>query len=127
LVKPARIKRNIDVSDRLIYADSRLGKDNFIILEKTIMLKRIILTVAATITATITAMVVFATVAQAGSCPLRMAKIDAILPVKASKLDAGKLARVKSLRAQGQAQHSAGNHGASTQSLARAMKILGIN
>ncbi len=82
------------------------------------MLKNIILAGAATM--------IFATAAQAGSCPLRMAKIDAILAVKASKLGAGKLARVKSLRARGQAEHSAGDHGASIQSLAEAMKILGI-
>jgi hypothetical protein len=119
LVKPPSIKHNIAASDRLIYAVRSLGKDNFFILEEIIMLKRIILAGAA--------IMVFATAAQAGSCPLRMAKIDAILPVKASKLGASNLARVKSLRAQGQAEHKAGDHGASIQSLAGAMKILGIS
>ncbi len=82
------------------------------------MLKRIIITGVATI--------IFATAAQAGSCPLSMAKIDAILPVKMSTLSAGNLAKVKSLRAKGEAEHKAGAHGASVKTLAAAMKILGV-
>jgi len=55
-----------------------------------------------------------------------MAKIDAILPLKMSKLNADDLARVNTLRARGEVEHKAGNHDASVKSLAEAMKILGI-
>jgi len=82
------------------------------------MLKRFILTGVAS--------VVFATTAYAHHCPLDMAKIDAILPIKMSKLSAGNLAQVKSLRTRGETEHKAGNHDASVKTLAQAMKILGI-
>jgi len=83
------------------------------------MLKRIILAgIAAT---------VFATAAQAGSCPVSMSKIDAALPAKMAGLSADDLAKVKSLRAEGEVQHKAGDHGSSVESLASAMKLLGIS
>jgi len=83
------------------------------------MLKRIILAGIAT--------AVFATAAQAGSCPLRMTKIDAALPAKMAGLSAGDLTKVKSLRAKGEAKHKAGDHASSVKSLASAMKLLGIS
>lgn len=57
-------------------------------------------------------------------CPADMAAIDAALP--AAKLSAEDLARVKELRAVGEAEHAAGNHQASVDALAEAMKLLGI-
>lgn len=82
------------------------------------MLKRFILAAAATI--------IFTVSAQASHCPLDMAKIDAILPVKMSSLPASDVAKIKSLRATGQAQHKAGDHKASEATLAQAMQMLGI-
>ena len=82
------------------------------------MLKRLILTGVAT--------VIFASSAYAYHCPLDMAKIDAVLSVKMSKLSAGKLAKIKTLRSRGEAEHKAGNHDASVKTLAQAMKMLGI-
>ncbi len=82
------------------------------------MLKRFILAGVATI--------IFTSSAYAHHCPLDMAKIDAILPIKMSKLSTGNLAKVKSLRTRGEAEHKSGNHDASVKTLAEAMKILGI-
>ncbi len=73
------------------------------------------------------AVLFFTVSANANNCPLSMAKIDAALPIKMSSLSAGDLAKVKSLRAQGEAQHKSGDHGSSVASLAQAMKLLGIN
>lgn len=63
-----------------------------------------------------------------GGSPLRpvdMQQIDAALAAH-PKLSAEQLAEVKKLRAEGEAQHNAGDHAASVETLAKAKKILGI-
>lgn len=60
----------------------------------------------------------------ASSCPKEMKLIDAALP--AAKLDAGKMAEVKKLRAEGEEQHKAGKHADSMASLGKAKALLGI-
>ncbi len=82
------------------------------------MLKRFMLAGAASI--------FFITAAQAGSCPLGIAKIDAALPIKMAGMSAGDLAKVKSLRAQGAAKHKSGDHGSSINAINQALKILGV-
>ncbi len=82
------------------------------------MLKRLILAGVAS--------VFIITTAQAGSCPLQMAKIDAALPSKMDGLSASNLAKVKALRAKGEAKHKAGDHGASVAALNKAIKIMGL-
>lgn len=62
--------------------------------------------------------------AQAFQCPGDMAKIDAAL--KTATLSADDLARVEDLRQRGEELHAAGNHQASVDALAEAMKILGL-
>lgn len=57
-------------------------------------------------------------------CPADMAAIDAALPT--ATLSEEDLAKVKELRALGEAEHTAGNHDASVEALAEAMKLLGI-
>ncbi|GGO35136.1 hypothetical protein GCM10010991_26940 [Gemmobacter aquaticus] len=57
-------------------------------------------------------------------CPADMAAIDAAL--QTASLSAEDLARVKELRAMGEAEHDAGNHQASVDALAEAKKLLGI-
>ena len=61
----------------------------------------------------------------AGSCPKDMKKIDAALagnpPVNASDM-----ARVKELRASGEALHKSGKHADSVADLHEAMRLLGI-
>ena len=66
----------------------------------------------------------FSSLALAHNCPNEMKQIDAAL--KVSKLVASKLDEVKKLRADGEAQHSAGNHDASMASLKKAKSLLGI-
>ena len=66
----------------------------------------------------------FATPAFAFHCPKDMAAIDAALPN--AKLSAADKAKVMELRKTGEAQHKAGDHGASVKTLAQAMKILGV-
>ena len=63
--------------------------------------------------------------ALAGHCPADMAKIDAALAAGTS-LSSAEMKQVKAWRAQGEAQHKAGKHGASVKTLAKAMKKLGI-
>ncbi len=63
--------------------------------------------------------------ALAGQCPLEMKKIDAALAQNPS-ITAAQLAEVTKLRAEGAAQHSSGQHGASVSTLAKAKGILGI-
>ena len=58
-------------------------------------------------------------------CPADMKKIDDAL-AKNPKLTAQQAAEVKKLRADGEAQHKAGKHQESVDTLAKAMKILGI-
>ena len=61
----------------------------------------------------------------AHNCPNEMKAIDAKLAtdVKLSEADA---AKVKKLRAEGEAQHKEGKHAESMKSLGEAKKILGI-
>ncbi|GIK98616.1 MAG: hypothetical protein BroJett029_28250 [Alphaproteobacteria bacterium] len=66
-----------------------------------------------------------ATPAFAMHCPADMAKIDAAL-AQDPQLSAEQLAEVQRLRAEGQAQHEAGQHQESVDTLAKAMEILGI-
>ena len=58
-------------------------------------------------------------------CPVDMKKIDAAL-AKGPDLSADQLAQVKNLRAEGEAQHNAGKHQDSVDTLGEAMQILGI-
>ena len=69
---------------------------------------------------------VFATAAFAFHCPVDMKKIDAAL-AKHPKLSAAQMADVKKYRAEGEALHKAGKHQQSVDTLAKAMKILGIH
>ena len=57
-------------------------------------------------------------------CPADMKAIDAALPT--AKLSAAQLADVKKQRADGEALHKAGKHQESVDTLAKAMKTLGI-
>ena len=57
-------------------------------------------------------------------CPADMAAIDAAL--ETATLSEEDLARVKGLRATGEAEHAAGNHQASVDALAEAKKLLGL-
>ncbi|WP_417721352.1 hypothetical protein [Salipiger sp.] len=66
----------------------------------------------------------FAAPAFAFHCPEDMAAIDAALP--GATLSAEALAEVKALRARGEAEHAAGNHGASVETLAKAKALLGL-
>ena len=63
--------------------------------------------------------------AYAFHCPADMKKIDAAMS-KAPKLSDAQKAEVKKLRADGEALHTAGKHQDSVDTLAKAMKILGI-
>lgn len=58
-------------------------------------------------------------------CPVDMKKIDAALATH-PKLTADQLAQVKKYRTEGEALHKAGRHQESVDTLAKAMKILGI-
>ena len=74
----------------------------------------------------ITALVLtVSTSAFAMHCPVDMKKIDAAL-AKGPDLSADQLARVKNLRADGEALHNAGKHQDSVDTLGEAMQILGI-
>ncbi|SEN82305.1 hypothetical protein SAMN04488103_10858 [Gemmobacter aquatilis] len=75
--------------------------------------------------ALILAALLAATPALAFHCPADMAAIDAALAANPA-LTAEQLAEVTALRAEGEAQHVAGNHDASVATLAKAMAILGI-
>ncbi len=58
-------------------------------------------------------------------CPADMKKIDAAM-AKNPKLSAQQMSEVKKYRADGEAMHKAGKHQESVDTLAKAMKILGI-
>jgi hypothetical protein len=64
-------------------------------------------------------------VAFANNCPNEMKAIDAKLAAGAKLSDADS-AKVKQLRAEGEAAHKAGNHAESMQKLGEAKKLLGI-
>ncbi len=68
--------------------------------------------------------VALASPAFAFQCPADMGKIDAALA--SASLSNADLARVKELRARGEAEHKAGKHAASVATLAEAMAILGL-
>ncbi len=63
--------------------------------------------------------------AMAMHCPADMKKIDQALATN-PKLSAAQLAEVKRLRTEGEAQHKAGKHQESVDTLGKAMKILNI-
>ncbi len=69
---------------------------------------------------------VFSLPAFAFHCPADMAKIDAALSAMPN-LSADDMTMVTKLRAEGEAQHKAGKHQESVDSLAKAMKILGLH
>ena len=69
--------------------------------------------------------VLVATPAFAFHCPQEMAKIDKALAAN-PKLSQADLTKVRELRAKGEAEHKAGNHQASLDTLAQAEKMLGI-
>ena len=58
-------------------------------------------------------------------CPADMKKIDEAL-AKSPKLSAEQMAEVKKLRAEGEELHKANKHQQSVDTLAKAMKILGV-
>ncbi|MDA1357784.1 MAG: tetratricopeptide repeat protein [Proteobacteria bacterium] len=62
--------------------------------------------------------------AQAGQCPVDMKKIDAA--ISSSSLDADQMSLVKTLRAQGEVYHKAGQHKESVEALAKAKAILRV-
>ncbi|MFQ5784324.1 MAG: hypothetical protein ACE5H8_05810 [Alphaproteobacteria bacterium] len=66
-----------------------------------------------------------ATPAFAFHCPLDMKKIDAALAAGTS-LDGGSLDKVKALRAEGEKLHKTGKHKEAIETLAQAIKMLGI-
>ena len=59
-------------------------------------------------------------------CPADMKKIDEALAMS-PKLAAEQISEIKKLRAEGETLHKAGNHQASVDTLAKAMKILNIS
>lgn len=68
---------------------------------------------------------VFSFPAFAFHCPKDMKKIDAALS-SPKPMSADQMAEIKKLRADGEAFHKSGQHQKSVDSLAQAMKILGI-
>ncbi len=58
-------------------------------------------------------------------CPADMKKIDEAM-AKNPNLTAAQMTEVKTLRAEGEAQHKAGKHQESVDALGKAMKILGV-
>ena len=58
-------------------------------------------------------------------CPADMKKIDAALSKKPA-LSEAQMSEVKKLRADGETMHKAGKHKESVDTLAKAMKLLGI-
>ena len=67
----------------------------------------------------------FAGLALAHGCPNEMKAIDAKLAADA-KLSEGDAAKVKKLRADGEAAHKAGKHDEAMKALGEAKKLLGI-
>ena len=71
------------------------------------------------------AAMLFSAAALAFHCPADMKKIDEAL-AKNPKLTAAQMADVKKYRAEGEALHKAGKHQESVDTLAKAMKTLGV-
>ncbi len=63
--------------------------------------------------------------ALAGACPKIMKKIDAALAAS-PQVSAEQMTQITKLRAEGGAQHKAGSHKASVETLNQALAILGI-
>lgn len=74
---------------------------------------------------TLSLLMAFSGAALAFHCPADMKKIDAALEKKPA-LSAEQLNEVKKLRADGEALHKAGKHQESVDTLAKAMKLLGV-
>lgn len=74
---------------------------------------------------TLIAMMAFSGAALAFHCPADMKKIDAALEKKPT-LSAAQLTEVKKLRADGEVLHKAGKHQEAVDTLAKAMKMLGV-
>ena len=74
---------------------------------------------------TLTTLMAFSGAALAFHCPADMKKIDAAIDKK-PMLSAAQMSEVKKLRTDGEALHKAGKHQESVDTLAKAMKILGI-
>jgi outer membrane biogenesis lipoprotein LolB len=72
-----------------------------------------------------TALALLSASALAFHCPKDMKAIDAAL-AKHPQLSAEQMSEVKKYRAEGEALHKAGKHQESVDTLAKAMKILGI-
>jgi len=72
-----------------------------------------------------TALALLSSTALAFHCPKDMKAIDAAL-AKNPSLSAEQMSQVKKYRADGEALHKAGKHQESVDTLAKAMKILGI-
>ena len=64
----------------------------------------------------------FSSVAEAGSCPMKMGQINKALETGAVK----NVAMVKKLLAEGKAAHESGQHGKSVDLLLKAIKVGGI-
>ena len=77
-----------------------------------------------TISALAAALVFASSSALAFHCPADMKKIDAAMA--GAKLNPAQMAEVKKYRAEGEALHKAGKHQESVDTLAKAMKMLGI-
>ncbi|HEY5632538.1 MAG TPA: hypothetical protein VIT02_02135 [Burkholderiaceae bacterium] len=75
--------------------------------------------------ALVVAAMAFSGTALAMHCPADMKKIDAALAAS-PKLSADQMTEVKKLRAEGETLHKAGKHQDSVNTLAKAMKMLGI-
>ncbi len=63
--------------------------------------------------------------ALAGGCPTLMKKIDAALAAN-PQVSAEQMTQITKLRAEGEAQHKAGSHKASVDSLNQALAMLGL-
>ena len=74
---------------------------------------------------TLVALAAACTLALANSCPNEMKAIDAKLATSPKLADAD-MAKVKKLRADGEAAHKAGKHDDSMKALGEAKKMLGI-
>lgn len=75
--------------------------------------------------ALVVAAMAFSGTALAMHCPADMKKIDAAMAA-GPKLSADQMTEVKKLRAEGETLHKAGKHQDSVNTLAKAMKMLGI-
>lgn len=71
------------------------------------------------------ALMLASTAAFAFHCPMDMKKIDEAL-AKKPKLTEAQMTEVKKLRADGETSHKAGKHQDAVDTLAKAMKILGV-